>query len=404
MNKKQFDEWEKATTNFDFDEKLIRMQMKRSKIKHVSIRFLQSFITVFALLFILSNTSQSFVNATRNIPILNKLTEALNINESIKFAMENDYIQVFDQTVEEDDLKVVVDSMLVDEKSIYVFYNVYSNDEKLNPADYIVSASLPNEDDGSLSLQSPSDDYDMIEYVFIDGTDISTYSSFYMDVQHRGQILHVELPIDTSKIAKKKEVKVNQTIDIEDQKLTIEKIEIYPLSLRIYVQEDENNRYMLAHPKFTLIINGEKVERFGLLALNDVYFIDTPYFISDDFEIILESVELIEKPGIVTFDIESETLYGSTESVELVEAGYDEYGGLDIIIKNKTTPREDTDQLLLSEDHCTATYWMTHYPKEEKIVYNQFHFSKETVENTDQLTFTLNIGKTVEIDEKLKVK
>ena len=93
-----------------------------------------------------SNTSQSFVNATRNIPILNKLTEALNINESIKFAMENDYIQVFDQTVEEDDLKVVVDSMLVDEKSIYVFYNVYSNDEKLNPADYIVSASLPNED------------------------------------------------------------------------------------------------------------------------------------------------------------------------------------------------------------------------------------------------------------------
>ena len=52
MNKKQFDEWEKATTNFDFDEKLIRMQMKRSKIKHVSIRFLQSFITVFALLFL----------------------------------------------------------------------------------------------------------------------------------------------------------------------------------------------------------------------------------------------------------------------------------------------------------------------------------------------------------------
>ena len=215
MNKKQFDEWEKATTNFDFDEKLIRMQMKRSKIKHFSIRFLQSFIAVFALLFILSNTSQSFVNATRNIPILNKLTEALNINESIKFAMENDYIQVFGLTVEEDDLKVVVDSMLIDEKSIYVFYNVYSNDEKLNPADYTVSASLPNEDDGSLSFQSPSDDYDMIEYVFIDGTDISTYSSFYMDVQHRGQILHVELPIDTSKIAKKKEVMVNQQLTLK---------------------------------------------------------------------------------------------------------------------------------------------------------------------------------------------
>lgn len=403
MNKKQFDEWEKATTNFDFDEKFIRMQMKRSKIKHFSLRFLQSFITVFALLFILSNTSQSFVNATRNIPILNKLTEALNINESIKFAMENDYIQVFGLTVEEDDLKIVVDSMLIDEKSIYVFYNVYLDNKKLNQADYTVSASLPNEDDGSLSL-SPSDDYDMIEYVFIDGTDISTYSSFYMDVQHRGQILHVELPIDTSKIAKKKEVMVNQTIDIKDQKFTIEKIEIYPLSLRIYVQEDENNRYMLAHPKFTLIINGEKVERFGLLALNDVYFIDTPYFISDDFEIILESVELIEKPGIVTFDIESETLYDPTESVELVETSYDEFGGLDVIIKNKITPREDSNQLLFAEDDSTTTYWMTHYPKEEKIVYNEFHFSKETVENTDQLTFTLNIGKTVEINEKLKVK
>lgn len=70
----------------------------------------------------------------------------------------------------------------------------------------------------------------------------------------------------------------------------------------------------------------------------------------------------------------------------------------------KITPREDSNQLLFAEDDSTTTYWMTHYPKEEKIVYNEFHFSKETVENTDQLTFTLNIGKTVEINEKLKVK
>ena len=400
MNKKQFDEWKKAASNFDFSEELIRTQMKRHKRKHFSIRFLQSFTAIFALLFILSNTSQSFVNATRNIPILNKLTEALNINESIKFEMENDYVQVLNLTVEEDNFKIVVDSMLVDERSIYLFYNVYLDDEKLTIGEYTLSVFPSDEDKGSVSYLSPSDDYDMMEYVFIEEKDISAYSSFYMDVQYRGQILHVELPIDMSKIAKKKEVMVNQTFDIEDQKLTIEKIEIYPLSVRIYVQEDEKNQYTLAHPEFTLIINGEKIERLGILALNNIYFIDTPYFISDDFEIILESVELIEKPGIVTFDIESETLNDPTESVELVEASYDEYGGLDLIIKNKNILRDDCSQLLLSELNSTYQSWSI---TQEKSVYKEYHFSKETLENTDQLTFTLNTGNIVTVNEKLRV-
>ena len=65
MNKKQFDEWEKATTNFDFDEKLIRMQMKRSKIKHVSIRFLLEKAQV---LYLISDKTQQAKSYSSLIP------------------------------------------------------------------------------------------------------------------------------------------------------------------------------------------------------------------------------------------------------------------------------------------------------------------------------------------------
>ena len=159
MNK--LDKWKQANSSFDFNEQLIYKQIKRNKQKVFFTRILQGCACVFALIFVLTNTSPTYIQATKNIPLLNKLNELFSLNKNMLVAIENDYIQELDIVKEEHGIKVDVDYMMMDEKSIYIFYTVTKDGERLNytPYEYQSKIVIPSEDGSFSSSLDETEEY-----------------------------------------------------------------------------------------------------------------------------------------------------------------------------------------------------------------------------------------------------
>ena len=98
MNKK-IKEWEQANSSFTYNEEFVYKQIRRAKVNVFFTKAMQLCTCVLALIFVLVNTSPAYIQATKDIPLLNTLNEILNFNPSVNSAIENDYIQELNKSV-----------------------------------------------------------------------------------------------------------------------------------------------------------------------------------------------------------------------------------------------------------------------------------------------------------------
>ena len=131
MNKK-IKEWEQANSSFTYNEEFVYKQIKRSKRNTLFIKTMQICTCCITLLFVLVNTSESYVKATQDILLLNKLNNFFDLTPSVSIAIDNNYIQEINLTKEDGDFKVIVDKMVVDKNSVYLFYKAYYQDERID--------------------------------------------------------------------------------------------------------------------------------------------------------------------------------------------------------------------------------------------------------------------------------
>lgn len=85
---------------------------------------LYSFFAIFLAFTITINTSVAFAEAVKDIPILKDIAEILRVNDGIKYALKEGYIQDINKTVEVDGVKVTITRIIGDYSQLIIGYKI----------------------------------------------------------------------------------------------------------------------------------------------------------------------------------------------------------------------------------------------------------------------------------------
>lgn len=275
-----------------------------------------SIAACFTAFVLLVNLSVPFARACGNVPVLRELAKAVAWSPSLSAAVENDYVQPIGQTQTENGVSATVEYVIVDRKSLHVFYTLEFDDELGDVyADYdygeihgwsgdagsarlesgelnelgidFVEQDVPDTleltlrvyarggDDGAAPAEEIWDEDALFEAPAREAPDYLAELSFQLEFDPcftaQGQIL----PIDAE-------------FTLDGQSFTLTEAELYPTHLRLNLHADPDNTAWLAG--LDLYLENEHGERFeqslnGISATGDpdgegfgTFWLDSPFF------------------------------------------------------------------------------------------------------------------------------
>lgn len=280
----------------------IKKGRRRKARKQFLYQPLMGMAAVF-LMFVLSvNLCAPVAKAFSNVPLLKELTKAVTFSESLRDAIENDYVQDVYMKQTKDGVTVEIVSVIVDQDKLSVFYRFASKkyeglqanctvlDEKgedtLGYTPYESSDfDRPNEEIRCISTDMLT--VNMTDGIFMDA--MPEKVRFHMVVWDRdasekeflvkgfsgGNYVYSQkkeaekyyitefdfaLDLDPDNLPKPISYEVNQTMEIEGQKLTVTDVLVYPTFMRVNVKESLENTMSLSFMNF--YVETETGERF----------------------------------------------------------------------------------------------------------------------------------------------
>lgn len=342
MEYKDMNEW-KENSEFNsslIHDSMITSSMKKAKRDH-RIKVAQTFSV---LLFIpiltftlLVNTNQQFVSAINDMPIMSDLIDMFKYNPSIYKARNTDGYQKIDKTYVTDDYTLYLESMVVDEDQIAIYYEVTTslNDEKYSAdmaiQEYEYYSSYPA---GGWNFN------ELCGYVF-DPQDAIDLDKFTLEFnistnpggEQIGEKLEIEIQNDVNKIIKGKTIELNQEMMIDDQKIIIEKIEVFALRSNIYIKQDPTNTKEIYSYRLSMLSEkGEIIEGIsnGISAMHideytDAILLESPFTIGGDIKVNLESVRWIDKDDkVMVFNNNTNIITNLPSYLDLIDVEDDQ--------------------------------------------------------------------------------
>jgi hypothetical protein len=217
-------------------------------------------ILIFAFTAML-RTSETFASYVTSIPGMERIVELVRFDKGLQAAIENDFAQKINVSDEHDGLKVTLDSAIVDEEMMVLFYTIDSSGgHKEISVDHI---ELTDENGKELELSSsfsasPIDlqkegeaVQEMTYYFYGKAAPENMKLSFHLaegrseDGEPLNKLSNTwVLPFSIEKESfkdKKEIIDVNKTVSFDGQKVTIEKVSIYPTRIGVTVHFDEKN-------------------------------------------------------------------------------------------------------------------------------------------------------------------
>lgn len=217
---------------------------------------------VAALLLILFTSfirvSDTFAAYVTQIPGMEKFVELVRYDKGLSDAIEHEYMQSYEGlTAEHDGLKVTIDSFIVDEKQMFVFYTLESTADhqhvrtdsvQLTDADgndVLAAISYGGEQENLQEVKEPI--LNRMDFLFNEPLDVDELhlTLRFKEGNWEGKVLdgewNITLPIDQVKIAKKKVFHVNQEVEVEGQKITVKQVTIFPTRVAVLLTYDPNN-------------------------------------------------------------------------------------------------------------------------------------------------------------------
>jgi len=241
---------------------------KKKRTSQIVLRSLGSFAACFGIFVLLVNYCAPVAYACSRVPGLRELAEAVTFSRSLSDAVDNEFVQPMDLSQTANGITAEIAYLIVDQKQVNVFYRLSSAEYPILNADHEVRNS-----DGS-NLH-----HGLVNYAFdleqgelgrftVDFTQADVPDSLLctLKVWASGVSAEMAEPVterfpDTEDIpgpeyiaefefllefdplftAAGKLYAVNQTVEIDGQKLTVTEVEVYPSNLRINVRESEDN-------------------------------------------------------------------------------------------------------------------------------------------------------------------
>ncbi|WLR56446.1 DUF4179 domain-containing protein [Mesobacillus subterraneus] len=222
--------------------------------------FASAAILIFAFTAML-RTSETFATYVTAIPGMERIVELVRYDKGLTSAIENDFAQKIGVSDEHDGIKITLDSVIVDEQMMVLFYKVDSSGghKEISVENMRLTDSAGNNiEETVFSFGGWVDDAENNEQLLQ-----ATYE-FYQNNLSESLQLSIELAegrtedgqsiaklddtwvipfsIDKDAFKDKKEVFVlNETVEFEGQKITVEEVSIYPTRIGVTVHFNEQN-------------------------------------------------------------------------------------------------------------------------------------------------------------------
>jgi len=213
---------------------------------------------------ILVNAFPTIAFAMSEIPFLSSLVRAVSFDPSMKKAIENDYVQYVGKEQSEGDVTVKVEYMIVDAQRISIFYQCDI------PKNYVMRIQAYDADGKRLVAGMSYSDFseDGLQEVRIDMAQEHTVpreftlqigfydsankllsaentpSEDYINSDTVSQIQFKLYP-DTKYIDVVNSVPIKQWVTIEDQKIYIERLDVYPTQSKLILECNNDNTSIL---------------------------------------------------------------------------------------------------------------------------------------------------------------
>lgn len=246
------------------DQAIVAGISKGKKKQKKNLLFIRTLASAAILIFTFTamlRTSETFASYVTSIPGMEKIVELVRFDKGLTSAIENDFAQKIGVSDEHDGIKITLDSVIVDEQMMLLFYKIDSSgghkeisvenlrltDNAGNNIDETVSSFGGGIDDSQNNeqlLQATYEFYgnnlpenlklniELTEGRTEDGQPLTKLVDTWM----------LPFSIDKGAFKDKKEVfEVNETVEFEGQKITVEKVSIYPTRIGISVHFDEEN-------------------------------------------------------------------------------------------------------------------------------------------------------------------
>lgn len=217
-------------------------------------------ILIFAFTAML-RTSETFASYVTSIPGMEKIVELVRFDKGLTAAIQNDFAQKIAVSDVHDGLKITLDSAIVDEQMMVLFYkidssaghkeitvdNIQLTDDKGKELELSSSFSV-----GPIDLQKEGETVHEMTYYFYGKVPPEKMKLSFQLAEGRsenGEPINkyadtwvLPFSIDKEAYKNKREIiKVNETVSFEGQKVTVEKVSIYPTRIGVTVHFDEKN-------------------------------------------------------------------------------------------------------------------------------------------------------------------
>ncbi len=194
--------------------------------------------------------SPAFANAVGSIPGMEKIVSLIQFDKGITAAIENDYYQVIGVSQTKDQITLTIDGVILDESGMNIFYILHSSHslEKVNLKGFTLenneeippsSFSYANMHDG----EQKNEYRDRIDYHFQEPFTFKDLSfTFNLEVSLNGKDTAFSLPFEIPENVKPSiKHDLNQVVEIEGQKFTIQEVTIHPLRVGVKISFDPKN-------------------------------------------------------------------------------------------------------------------------------------------------------------------
>ncbi|MEI5907528.1 DUF4179 domain-containing protein [Bacillus spongiae] len=226
-------------------------EKKRTRKKKGFYSFLAAALLLIGF-FSTIRVSPAFASYISGIPGMEKIVELIRDDKGRMAAVEHEYYQEIGVSDKKGSLQVTIDGAISDEMGIVLFYTLESDkkikDIRIDKVNLKAKNGTPL-DEASSSYGEPhrSDEGEYsysgeIEYFFEVPL---TAKEYVVDIEVKGR--QYSLPITLNEFKEKKEYPVNQSLELEGEKINIEKVTIYPIRAAVHLEVDPNNKRQILH-------------------------------------------------------------------------------------------------------------------------------------------------------------
>lgn len=321
------------------------------------------FATVFVLFVLLVNFCTPVALACSKVPVLRELAEAVTFSRSLTDAVDNAYVQQIELEQTNNDITATVKYLIVDQKQVNVFFSLDS--EIYNNMSAVAEVQQPDGSSlgccwGLNNSEVPNGQLQSVTIDFIDDNvpaslrlalNIQDYGAwqtaeplppptmaedtllteYSLNAPHYVARFDFLLEFDPEFTVTGKTLAIDQTVELDGQKITLTTIEVYPTHLRLNVADNPGNTAWLKRLDFRIETDrGMTFDtvRSGITATGSLdspmmvsYRANSPYFYdAKHMKVMITGAEWLDKDmETIHLNLEAGTAERIPDGVEIIE-------------------------------------------------------------------------------------